>query len=254
MPVGPSSTDLNNEACSLVELRRYDEAAAHLRKALSSIKAEVEAEVMASSLQRNSLEDDAIPCADEGVSLDDETEEVLSGDRFSHQDVASPKIDDANYFYEEDSIAVDPTVGIYAKLIFINFEDSLFFALRSFAVTFNLAVTSHLRSIELQREGKKLLSLQTMGLAKKLYLLALQIEGSETFGTHLPAACFNNLAKVCRSMGADEESKYYDHLLLSNLILLIDTGHVSAPSKVLNGFMKNVTYLLLKSAVVASAA
>lgn len=252
MPAGPSSTDLNNEACSLVKLRRYDEAMMHLRRALCSIKAEVEVQVVASSSQRKSLEDDAGHFAVEDVSLG--TQANISADDLSQRALACPMNEDSDYFYEESGVTVDPTDSIYMKLVFIDFEDSRFFALRSFAITFNLAVTSHLRSIELKKEGNELLSLRTIGLAKKLYALAVQIEGSEVFGAHLPAACFNNLARACRSMGDDEEAEYYDRLLLSDLILLIDTGYVSASSKILKGFMKNVTYLLLKSAVVAAAA
>jgi tetratricopeptide (TPR) repeat protein len=252
MSVCLSSTDLNNEACFLVKLRRYDEAMAYLKRALSSIKAEVHAHQVVASSQRKCREYDATHCVDDEALF--ETEAEMSAYYFSRYALTSPQNEDSSYFYEDHGSDDDLTESIYAKLVVIHADDSRFFALRSFAITFNLAVANHLRSIELRREGNNLLSLQTVGLAKQLYTLALQIEGIEMCGAHLPVACYNNLAKACRSLGSYEEAECYGRLVLSNLILLIDTGYLSAPSKIVNGFMKNVTYLLLRSPAVAAAA
>lgn len=133
-------------------------------------------------------------------------------------------------------------------------DESHLFASRSFEITFSLALTSHLRSIELDSNGDKNLATQTITLAKKLYILALQIEESEAFGAHLSAAVLKNLSQVRRSIGADEESMHCDQHSLSNLILLVDTRNLPALSTILVGFMNNVSFQLLKYDMVAAAA
>jgi hypothetical protein len=234
MPISPSSRALNNEACSLVKVRRYEEAYALLKEALCSIKVEGEAlRIAASSPLKEIVE--ANPTL--GVEHRDEA------------DMNCP-----NYHFVFVSMSDTASSCIYAKLVYIRDDGSDCLALRAFAITFNLALASHFRSIELERDGKKLLSMQAMRQSRKLYLLALQVEGTEVYGVHLSAAAFNNLSQICRSLGNDEESRYYDHLLLSNLILLIDIGIIPEPSTILTIFLKNVSYLLVKCADVAAAA
>lgn len=242
----PPSFRLNNQACVLIRQGRYTEASTLLRRALLLTKREME--VLQQSRSRSPVHHDDFKL--QGQQSSAANEEVVITPSLDN-DVVMMDVDSQD---EEEEAYDVSSHYVYAQPVFLNkICGEHFFNDRSFAITFNLAIASHLMSIQQERQGgEETLALRSKTLAKSLYGLAMQIQGSEVFGQHLPAAILNNMSGVCSD---PQEAQRYDELLLSALFLHVGTGNVSAPDSqvYLAKFLGNVSYLL-GSTDIASAA
>jgi hypothetical protein len=275
-----SSAFLNNQACLLIQHGRYGEAATTLRRALVLTKSQMELVNQPSSSssppssrpeqheQQHQLRSPNssgvetpteplqlpyLPCATtpnndvDVMDVDDCPYEGGDHDRHHYHSFSSSSSLPSHYIYNQPVCLPD-----------LNNDNSVCYDdcynVWSFAITFNLALASHLMSIELDRTtvADKSSSFQYKTVAKSLYRLSLQIKGSQMLGEHLPAAILNNISDVCLDR---REARYYDQMLLSALFLQVDMGNASSPQTQMyfNRFLKNVSYLLGASNVAAAA-
>jgi hypothetical protein len=240
--------NLNNKSCCFIKRGHYDEAVQHLIIALQIAKqfaiaaqppqesSSKQARSAWSSRSRSAISD----CSDdhqeeyEYLCQSELKFEATSTDSYIHR---TPVFVDARKRDED------------ATLSHI-----------SFYVMFNLSLAYHLRALneEDEVEAKKSLS-----VAKRLYELTLQMQVQDDSENSVitMAALLNNLSQVHNVLKNINEMRRYQELLLTALVILVDSGSPefdasssNGSSTALDGFMGNVMHLMIIESPVASAA
>lgn len=120
----------------------------------------------------------------------------------------------------------------------------------SLYVVFNLALCHHLRAL-----AKRKMSESRLRRILKLYKLAysLQVREKHALGPSHAIAILNNVAQVYKQLGRRKKSETCLQNLLTNIVRLVDCGLADQVDQ-LDGFLLNLSHLLVSKAYVASAA
>eukprot|EP00539_Tryblionella_compressa_P006894 CAMPEP_0178762198 /NCGR_PEP_ID=MMETSP0744-20121128/16408_1 /TAXON_ID=913974 /ORGANISM="Nitzschia punctata, Strain CCMP561" /LENGTH=283 /DNA_ID=CAMNT_0020416847 /DNA_START=119 /DNA_END=970 /DNA_ORIENTATION=- len=276
----PSSASINNHACSLLFQGKYGEAFELFKAALSELKKEMAAadakrssaasapQTVSSAGSPGTHEEDTSQpmdctptdgtCASDTADDGDTVEEVQ--DFCSLQDFMIPN-------EQASSASLMSMQWIYSRPLIVSREVCHKASSVAFAVTFNLALASHLRAMEMERNGNLPLAREAYAVALRLYRLPMQhtqdMEGDEQAispfedrNGFVYAAIFNNTAHAHASLQEEEAAAAYRQHLVKTLFFLADAGRVAAAEdyKLFDCFMDNVFDLVTNSPSVAAAA
>jgi hypothetical protein len=133
-----------------------------------------------------------------------------------------------------------------------------------FAITFNFALTNHMRAIEFEVQGEHGLATSLFQMARELYILPLRQAQDAAMDLsflgcregYIFSAIFSNLAHVHVALGDNENAKNASGQLLQSLFFLSDTGRVATAKQIIlfDLFMENAFHQLIESSLPAAAA
>jgi tetratricopeptide (TPR) repeat protein len=245
------SSILNNEASVLLKSGRFDEAIALLTRSLREMSGRREAK----RPLRKGVPTSEIVFARHLSTTD------LSGEKHQalHTKLSNEfktPLPQQPYIYQEPILIANT----------INSEDPDYctVATLSFIMLFNIALAYHLSGIKNDKDTYT--ARRKFEVAKKLYGLAFAMQEREeemdslnSLGVDhhlLVMALVNNLSVVMKALNQEHEAMTKcDQCLLSSVLSIVDMGGVvPAMSDILNGFIGNVMYLIIKKSHLASAA
>ena len=142
---------------------------------------------------------------------------------------------------------------IYREPIrFLDRYDSPSHAELILTIVFNLALSYHLKALH---NSQKKLSKRHLLKAMKLYKFASMLESTHQIclAPSHSVAMLNNVAQIYKAAGRDEKADRMFHKLLSTIALIVDNGASSFVDEI-DGFVQNVSHLILKETHIALAA
>jgi hypothetical protein len=245
------SSNLNNESFSLIKSGRYDEAIVLLEEAVTKVVqvakgclSSEQAAEMTTMNDENDIQSESTGSS--GVypsgSLASQAEESIALDCSDFDgDAQSP------YLYKEPISVSGPPPA--------SFDPDGAIAAISFIILFNLSLAHHLSGISATEDEVATKRLRT---ARSLYECSFRLQAQDShIDMFIATALLNNLSLVHKSLGNYYKAQQCDELLLSYVVLLVDTGSLSSAGQgqtAVDGFLGNVMHLVMAEAATASAA
>jgi hypothetical protein len=190
---------LNNRACELFHRKEYNAAFSVFKEAMESLKNDVD--MAASGISNASITAmSSLPYTNAGLFL-------------LHQQADKPR-----------------PHWLYSQPLWIPYQTDSNLNYAAFAITFNLALTCHLRAITFESINQLEDSHTSYQMAKKLYQLPIQVLKDYTAGRIgtsdqeylVLVGIFNNVAHVHCALGEDETSSLYRQQLVRTVFFLVD--------------------------------
>ena len=266
------ASNLNNYGASLIKQGRYEEAATHLKEALQFAK-------LAAKGTRGSAGETCFGRDRDYQRVSRRQQEQQYNQRVVDEHASIETL--ITRREEECTLSIRPAVGlrfdesndlrepyVYRDPLLADMKTTIYDSFReleesemtnlSFAILFNLSLSTHLCGLSL---NNRTMVLKKLSVAQRLYECTFRMQAQQGESDLLiTIALLNNLSLVHKALGNQFEMEQCEQLLISTIFLLVDilSGTVrrseDSNSVLLEGFLANVMHLITGNSQTAAAA